>query len=58
MDKLGVVEDEDRVKTAQEGDKRCPECGSLLKSSDTTNVAVCPDCGTKPFERHAKDESR
>lgn len=47
MEKYGVDTNEEKTKTATEGQK-CPECGATLKTG--TNVPVCPNCGTKPFE--------
>lgn len=47
MEKYGVDTNEEKTKTASEG-KTCPECGATLKTG--TNVPVCPNCGTKPFE--------
>jgi rubrerythrin len=50
FEKYAVVEDnEDAAKTAAV-DKTCPACGAALEKDETTNVAKCPNCGTKPFE--------
>lgn len=49
MEKYGVEELEEAVKTAQSKD-RCPVCGTKLELLDNVNVLKCPKCGTKPFE--------
>jgi len=50
MEKLGVDEDDDLKKEAQE-DKGtcCPVCGKAATKHGT--VLVCPDHGSEPFER-------
>jgi hypothetical protein len=54
MDKLGVDEDGDKVKTANAVQPNtCPDCGAPLDPE--SNVAKCPNCGTKPFE-NAEDD--
>lgn len=50
MEKLGVVIDEEKTKTASK-DERCPKCGSLLYPRKTGDIPQCPNCGTEPFER-------
>lgn len=58
MEKLGVVIDDEKVKTA-DADKRCPKCGMSLASSAYTGGEgqivsppwYCPKCGTEPFEK-------
>ena len=49
MEKLGVAENEERTKSAEEG-SRCPGCGGRLRPREETGVFVCACCGTKPFE--------
>lgn len=49
MEKFGVEENQDDVKTATEG-KNCPVCGSKLRPQSKTGVLLCPKCGSKPFE--------
>ena len=54
MDKLGVVLDEEKTKTA--GTKKvCPECGADL-SADNSKTDWCPNCGTKPFEKQPEEK--
>jgi hypothetical protein len=48
MEKYGVEVDPEKEKTANEGEKKCPTCGSDLSPG---NVPHCPKCGTKPFEQ-------
>lgn len=50
MEKLGVVIDDEKSKTASAG-KGCPSCGSQLEKSD---YPKCPRCGTAPFEKKSK----
>lgn len=56
FEKYGVYEDQDNTvvqdtKTAQFNKERyCPWCGKVLISSDFTNVLICPEHGTAPFE--------
>ena len=50
MEKLGVVLDDEKSKTASAG-KGCPSCGSQLEKSD---YPKCPRCGTAPFEKKNK----
>jgi len=54
MDKLGVVTDDERTKTAGT-DKACPKCGGPLK--EDANVPTCDNCGTEPFESQQGDSS-
>lgn len=49
FEKLAVVVDEKKVKTAQE-EQRCPECHGPLVFPEDRNIAWCPKCGTHPFE--------
>lgn len=53
FEKYGVLEDPEKVKTAQEDPTKriCPECGAELVPGDKVNVYICPRCGTKPFEQ-------
>ena len=48
MEKYSVEIDDDKTKTASEGDG-CPQCGIDL--SKESAPAYCPTCGTEPFER-------
>ncbi len=50
MDKYGVWEDDDLTKTADDAAPRCRNCGTLLQDRATTNVALCPKCGSEPYE--------
>lgn len=52
MEKYGVKTDDNLVKTAEDGVKRCPNCGAVLKQS---NPPICPNCGSLPLE-HNPDE--
>jgi len=57
MEKYGVDEEEDTVKTAKVGDKTCPTCSTKLRPPAKTGVLLCPKCGSKPFERpEVRDE--
>lgn len=53
FEKYGVLENPETVdKTAEEKTpRRCPDCNSVLVPSEQVNVLICPQCGTKPFER-------
>ena len=54
MDKYGV-ETEKQDKTA--GDKpKCPDCGKDLEDPDKTGVPICPNDGSKPFEKKPEKE--
>lgn len=44
MEKLGVVLDDDKTKTATKG-KNCPKCGRKVDGP------YCDNCGTEPFEK-------
>ena len=51
-EKLGVeVDPEIPIKTANEGKSLCPVCNAPLRKSESLSLPVCPNCGTKPFER-------
>ena len=51
MEKFGVVQREDSVKTAEDVAIHCPTCGEILKDvAETGGVRICRKCGTKPFE--------
>lgn len=55
MDKYAVELDPEAVKTADaKAPGTCPVCGAKVLSPETTNVLVCPKCGTIPFEAPAK----
>lgn len=50
MEKFGVDEPvEEKVAEAKETGK-CPQCNATLQNLEETGVAICPECGTKPFE--------
>lgn len=50
MDKLGVVLDDSKTKTAQNTPvPTCPICGKKLD-----NAGACPEHGTEPFEPDRK----
>jgi hypothetical protein len=54
MDKYGV-ETEKQDKTA--GDKsKCPDCDKELEDPNKTGVPLCPEHGTKPFEKKPEKE--
>lgn len=55
MDKYAVEEDAEAGKTAAaKAPGACPICGAKLLNPETTNVLVCPKCGTRPFEAPGK----
>jgi exosome complex RNA-binding protein Csl4 len=50
MEKYGVDEEEKTVPEKTGGESRvCPKCERVLVAD--TNVLLCPNCGTLPFER-------
>jgi len=51
MEKLGVREDEDLKKEAQQDcdNPKCPTCGQEVERHGY--VFKCPTCGTEPFEK-------
>jgi predicted RNA-binding Zn-ribbon protein involved in translation (DUF1610 family) len=51
MEKYGVEVDDDKVKTGSAGNK-CPSCGADVRTD--LSVPMCPNCGTKPFEKQVK----
>ena len=52
MEKYGVTEDAELEKEAKQGDKpRCPQCKTLLRDDSKTGVLLCPNCGSRPFEK-------
>lgn len=54
MDKFGVEEEETAPdKTAAEQPKQCPACDAPLRPIEETGVLICPNCGSKPFEKKA-----
>jgi uncharacterized Zn finger protein (UPF0148 family) len=57
MDKYSVVTDDELTKEGQEGGAKCPSCGSD-KVDYSANVPVCPNCGTKPWEREPEEAKR
>lgn len=55
MDKYAVVTDDEMMKTAMQGTRPCPSCGS--RSVNYRGLTPhCPNCGTQPWERHASKE--
>lgn len=51
MDKLGVVFEEETIKTAaQKKVPSCPKCGEE-KVEYNQLLFWCPNCGTEPFEK-------
>jgi uncharacterized protein (DUF983 family) len=50
MEKLGVVTDPEKTKTADKGE-RCPKCGKLAHYDTNRNVPWCMECGTEPWEK-------
>lgn len=56
MEKLGVVMDEEKVKTASKKFlSKCPKCGGDTHHDPEMNVPWCPKCGTEPFEKRAEE---
>jgi len=53
-EKYGVEEEDEKIKTATEGTKKCPSCGGELRPRDVTGVTLCSACGSKPFEAEDK----
>lgn len=53
MEKLGVVLDDDKTKTASTSTS-CPQCGGTIENG----ARWCPNCGTEPWEKRPekKDE--
>ncbi len=52
MEKYGVQTDADTAKEAQQKDSpACPECGETLCDNSNTGVLLCPNCGSRPFEK-------
>ena len=51
MEKFGVDEPvEEKIAAAKETGK-CPQCNTVLRDQEETGVVICPNCGTKPFEK-------
>lgn len=50
MEKLGVVLEPDKTKTAEKGTKKCPKCGRELVENNQF-LMFCNTCGTEPFEK-------
>jgi predicted RNA-binding Zn-ribbon protein involved in translation (DUF1610 family) len=52
MEKYGVLEEDDKSKTAAEKSKkpRCTTCGKELRPQSVTGILLCPQCGSLPFE--------
>jgi ribosomal protein L37AE/L43A len=50
MEKYGVEETGEEVKTAADGKLKCPVCSSAIRPPDETGVLLCTKCGSKPFE--------
>jgi predicted nucleic-acid-binding Zn-ribbon protein len=48
MEKLGVVIDEEKTKTASKGSS-CPKCGGRVYYENS--YPKCEKCGTEPFEK-------
>jgi ribosomal protein L37AE/L43A len=52
VEKYGVEEAEPvPEKTATDKPKECPKCHSPLRPTLDTGVLLCPQCGSKPFEK-------
>ncbi len=52
MEKYGVSEESANEKEAQQKDNpTCPDCGEALCDSSNTGVLLCPNCGSRPFEK-------
>ena len=55
MDKYGVVTSDEEAKIASKEGRPCPLCGS--RSVDYAGATPhCPNCGTKPWEKHGNEE--
>jgi hypothetical protein len=52
MEKLGVVIDDEKVKTGSKG-MTCPSCGTSLLSK-----SKCDSCGTEPFEKKPEQQPK
>lgn len=50
MEKLGVVTEEEKTKTASDR-PTCPKCGKQLQWDPHRNGPWCENCGTEPFEK-------
>lgn len=49
MDKYAVDETGDTGALEKAASDGCPNCGATVQKHG--NVAVCPNCGTSPFEK-------
>ncbi len=49
MHKYAVDEGQDNETLEKAASHGCPQCGATIERHG--DVAVCPNCGTKPFER-------
>ena len=50
MEKYGVDEELPGDKLGSEN-PTCPDCGAPLVDKNATGILICPNCGTKPFEK-------
>ncbi len=49
MDKYAVDESGDKDVLEKAASDGCPDCGAAIQKHG--NVAICPNCGTRPFEK-------
>lgn len=49
MEKYAVDETGDTDALVKAANNGCPNCGAAIEKHG--NVAVCPNCGTSPFEK-------
>lgn len=54
MDKFAVEQAQDQAALTKAASQGCPECGSKIQKHG--NVYLCPNHGSKPFERRSDDE--
>lgn len=56
MEKLAVVIDDEKTKTADSTKGKCPKCGMKLPEQGEMSVPWCIQCGTEPFEKNPPKE--
>ena len=55
MQKYGVEEEKPSDNKTAADDTMCPACQAVLRPADETGVLLCPNCGSKPFEKKGGD---